>query len=221
MKAQRLVVLIGVAAVTIGALTAAGCSSGQAATATTGSTQTATQGTARGSTQSTAQGSTQSTAQGSTQSTAAGSTQVLPVAENPIVNTSTKEGLQIISAMVENNVDPATKKDLSDRLQITIKNTTSETLSDLEVYYQMRDATTQKTEGYYQKLTDFSLAPGAEGTVYFDSETGAGHYPENTFSLYRTSANEVVFSIEVSAAGYAPAMGEAVKAVGTGENPGE
>jgi hypothetical protein len=213
MKARQLVVFVGVAAVAIGALTAAGCSSQQAATATTGGAQTATQ--------STVQSSTQSTVQSSTQSTAAGSARVLPVAENPIVNTSTTEGLQIVSAMVENNVDPATNKDLSDRLQITLKNTSVETLSDLEVYYQMKDTTTQKTEGYYQKLTDFSLAPGAEGTVYFDSETGAGHYPENTFSLYRTSANEVVFSIEVSAAGYAPAMGEAVKAVGTGENPGE
>jgi hypothetical protein len=213
MKAQRLVVFVGVAAVAIGALTAAGCSSQQAVTVTSASTQTTTG--------STVQSSTQTTAQSSTASSAAGSTQVLPVAQNPIVNTSTKEGLQIVSAMVENNVDPATNKDLSDRLQFTVKNTSSETLSDLEVYYQMKDTTTQKTEGYYQKLNGFSLAPGAEGTVYFDNETGAGHYPEDTFSLYRTSANEVVFSIEVSAPGYKPAIGEAVKAVGTGENPGE
>jgi hypothetical protein len=197
MRAGRIAGIIGVVAVSIGVLATAGCSSGQAATSTSGSTQV--------------------TTQGSTQTSAAGSTQVLPVAENPIVNTSTKEGLQIVAAMVENNVDPATNKDLSDRLQITLKNTSTETLSDLEIYYQMKDATTQKTEGYYQKLTGFSLAPGGEGTVFFDNETGASHYPENKFSLYRTSVNE----IEVSAAGYAPAVGEAVKAVGTGEKAGE
>lgn len=205
MKAQRLAVLVAVGAIAIGALTVAGCSSRNAATTTSGGAQT----------------TTQSTEQGSTQTSATGSTQVLPVAENPIVNASTKEGLQITSAMAENNVDPATNKDIGDRLQITLKNTSTETLSDLEIYYLMTDTTTQKTEGYYQKLTGFSLAPGAEGTVYFDNETGAGHYPENKFSLYRTSANEVDFSLEVSAAGYAPAVGEAVKAVGTGENPGE
>jgi len=203
-KAKRIVGVIGILAVATGVLTSAGCSSGQSSAQTSAESVTASP--------------SQSATQGSASEPSA---QVLPVAENPIVNTSTKPGLEIVSAMVENNVDPATGKDIADRLQITLKNTTSETLSDLEVYYQMKDTTTQATEGYYQQLTAFSLAPGAEGTVFFDNETGPGHYPENTFSLYRTSANEVVFSIEVSAAGYAPAMGEAVKAVGTGENASE
>jgi hypothetical protein len=202
-KAKRIVSVIGIVAVAIGVLTAAGCSSGQS------------------SAQTTVHSATQSTAQASTQGSTAASAQVLPVAQNPIVNTSTKAGLKIVSAVVENNVDPATKKDISDRLQITLRNTGNETLTNLEVYYQMTDTTSQATEGYYQRLTGFSLAPGAEGTVFFDNETGPGHYPENKFSLYRTSPNEVVFSIEVSAPGYAPAMGEAVKAVGTGENASE
>lgn len=194
--------VMGIAALVIGALLATGCSTRQATTATSGGAQV-------------------SSTQSSSVASPGGSTQVLPVAKNPIVNPSVKKGLEIVSAMVENNVDPATKKDISDRLQITLKNTTTGTLADLEVYYQMKDMTTGKTESYYQKLTGFSLAPGTEGTVYFDNETGPGHYPENKFSLYRTSMNQVVFSIEVSAPGYAPAMGEAVKSVGTGENPGE
>jgi hypothetical protein len=209
MKAKRIVVFVGIAAVAVGALTAAGCS-GQAATTTSTAAQGAVQTTVQG-------GAAATTTPGSAQ----GAAQVLPVAQNPIVNAATKDGLQITSAVVENNVDPVTKKDLSDRLQIAVKNTSTDTLSDLEIFYQMTDTTTKKTEGYYQKLTGFSLAPGAEGTVYFDTETGAGHYPENTYSLYRTSPNEVVISIEVSAAGYKPAMGEAVKAVGTGEKAGE
>jgi hypothetical protein len=221
MKKQRLAVFVGIAAVLIGSLAVAGCSSGQAATVTSAGTPGVTQSTAPGPTQSSIPSSTQNSTSGSAQSSTTGSDQVLPVANNPIVNTSTKQGLEIVSAMVENNVDPATGKDIADRLQITLKNTSSETLSDLEVYYEMKDVTTQKTEGYYQKLTGFNLAPGTEGTVFFDNQAAAGHYPENKFSLYRTSANEVDFSIEVSAAGYAPAMGQAVKAVGTGENPGE
>jgi hypothetical protein len=213
MKTQRLLVFVGVAVVAIAALAAAGCSSQQATTPSS----TAAQGAAQSGAQTTVQGGAQTSSPATTQ----GSAQVLPVAKNPIVNDATKAGLQITAAMAENNVDPATKKDLTDRLQFTIKNTSAETLNDLEVFYQMTDSTTKKTEGYYQKLTGFSLAPGAEGTVYFDNEGGPGHYPESKFSLYRTSANEVVISIEVSAAGYKPAMGEAVKAVGTGEKPGE
>ncbi|MFH0915626.1 MAG: hypothetical protein V1912_04175 [bacterium] len=200
MKARRLVGIVGMAALVVGVLAVAGCSASQ-----TGAT--------------TQSGATQNTAPQVTATQ--GSTQVIPVAKNPIVNNATQEGLQITSAMVENNVDPVTKKDLTDRLQVTLKNTSADTLTDLELFYQMIDSTTQKTEGYYQKLTGFSLAPGTEGTVYFDNETGAGHYPENTYSLYRTSANEVVISIEVSAAGYKPVMGEAIKAVGTGEKAGE
>jgi hypothetical protein len=203
MKVQRLIIFAGIAAIAIGALIAAGCSGQQVVTSTSAVVQ----------------GTSQTTTEGATQTTTESSAQVLPVATNPIVNDATKEGLQITEALAENNVDPLTKKDLADRLQFTIKNTSTETLGDLEVFYQMTDSTTNKTEGYYQKLTGFSLAPGAEGTVYFDNESGTGHYPENKFSLYRTSANEVVISIEVSAAGYK--MGEAIKAVGTGENASE
>jgi hypothetical protein len=225
MKTQRFVVFVGIAAVAVGALTAAGCSGQQAEASDTaaaqGGIQSSAPTTAPGGTQTTTPTTAPGGAQTSSSATTQGTGQVLPVAKNPIVNDATKEGLQITAAMAENNVDPATKKDLTDRLQFTIKNTSTETLSDLEVFYQMTDSTTKKTEGYYQKLTGFSLAPGAEGTVYFDNESGPGHYPESKFSLYRTSANEVVISIEVSATGYKPAMGEAVKAVGTGEKAGE
>jgi len=153
--------------------------------------------------------------------TAKSAVTVLPVAKNPIVNDATAEGLKITSAMVENNVDPVTKKDISDRLQIGVKNTSGETLSDMQLFYQMTDSVTKKSEGYYQKLTGLSLNAGETKTVYFDTDSGTGHYPENIYSLYRTSANEVVISIEISAVGFKPAMGEVKKAKGTGEKAGE
>lgn len=138
---------------------------------------------------------------------------VLPATSNPIVNDATAEGLKITAA-VENNVDPVTKKNLSDRLQIEIENTSEVVLRDLEIFYEMTDSTTKQTEGYYQQLTGFQIPPGEHGTVYFDGESGYGHYPENAFSLYRTSKNEVVFSIQVSAPGYKLATTEAAKAPG-------
>jgi hypothetical protein len=156
-----------------------------------------------------------------TGSSATGTKHVLPVPSNPIVNTSTQPGLEVVNTAVENNVDPVTKKDLSDRLQITLKNSSTQPMSNLEVYYLMTDSKTGQTEGYYQMLDGFSLAPGATGTVYFDNETAPGHYPENLYSLYRTSKNEVVIDVEVSAAGYAIAKGQAKKGAGTGEVAGE
>jgi hypothetical protein len=80
-------------------------------------------------------------------------TQTLPVKSNPIQNSSTVEGLVIAEIAVQDNVDPATKKAIDDRLQINIKNTSAKTMSNLEAYYSMKDSTTGQVENYYQKLT--------------------------------------------------------------------
>jgi len=64
------------------------------------------------------------------------------------------------------------------------------------------------------------LAAGETKTIYFDNQTSAGHYPENKYSLYRSSQNEVDFSIQVSAPGFKPATATAKKAAGTGETAG-
>ena len=146
--------------------------------------------------------------------------QVLPVNSNPITNTSTAPGLTIVSAAVQDNVDPVTKASIADRLQITVRNDTAAALSSFEVYYVMKDVTTGMSEAYYQALTGFSVPAKSEATISFDGETGAGHYPENTFSIYRSSKNQVDFSIEVSAAGVKVAQGTATKAAGTGEVAG-
>lgn len=142
---------------------------------------------------------------------------VLPVATNPIHNPSTNPGLSITDAIAENNVDPQTKAPVGDRLQFTIHNSSQQPLSSLQVYYTMKDKSTGKTESYFQQLTGLTLAPHSSQTVYFDNGTGPGHYPENKYSLYRSSTNQVDFSIEASASGLAPATATAVKSPGSGE----
>lgn len=142
---------------------------------------------------------------------------VLPVTSNPIKNSSTTPGLSITSAMVEDNVDPATGTAMADRLQLTLKNATSKSLSGLEIFYQQKDGTTGKTESYYQKLDPLTLAPNSETTIYFDNQSGTGHYPENKFSIYRNSTSQVDFSIEASATGMKLAVATAKKSPGTGE----
>jgi hypothetical protein len=146
-----------------------------------------------------------------------GASAVLPVSTNPIVNASTTPGLSIVSAMAENNVDPATNKPIADRLQVTVKNSSANALSGFEVFYTMTDATTKKSESYYFPLTGLTVAAGASVTVFFDNQAGPNHFGENKFSLYRSSTNQVDFTIEVSAKGVAVAKGTAVKGKGTGE----
>ncbi|MHB1064619.1 MAG: hypothetical protein ACYC1Z_09065 [Georgenia sp.] len=142
---------------------------------------------------------------------------VLPVTSNPIVKTATEPTLEITYAAAEDNVDPATGKAITDRLELTLKNTGTTALDGFEAYYEMTDVTTGQKEAYYQKLDGVQLPAGQETTIYFDNETGPGHFPENRFSLYRGSTNEVDFAIQVSATGAKIATGTAVKAVGTGE----
>ncbi len=148
------------------------------------------------------------------------STQVLPVSSNPIQNTSQQAGLVIVSAAVEDNADPATNQAISDRLQITLQNTSAQTMSNLEIYYKMKDAKTGQSEAYYQKLTGLQLAANEIKTIYFDNESGAGHYPENKYSIYRSSQDQVDFSIEVSTPGFKPAAATSKKSAGTGETAG-
>lgn len=142
---------------------------------------------------------------------------VLPVSSNPIRNTASNPVLEVTYAAVEDNVDPISGKAISDRLELTLKNSGTTSLSNIEVYYAMTDVVAGAKEGYYQKLDGLSIAPGAQATVYFDNKTGPGHYPENQFSIYRSSTNEVDFAIQVSAPGAKIAIAKAVKSTGTGE----
>lgn len=151
------------------------------------------------------------------QSSSAAAGSVLPVDANPIKNPSTAPVLAVTYAALEDNVDPATGKAISDRLELTLSNTGPTPLTGFEVYYEMTDVTTGAKEAYYQKLDGLQIPAGTESTVFFDNETGAGHYPENEFSLYRSSVNQVDTTIQVSATDAKIATASATKGAGTGE----
>jgi hypothetical protein len=125
--------------------------------------------------------------------------------------------LVISNIEVEGNVDPVTHDNLADHLQLSMNNGSGETMTGFEVFYTMTDQKTKKSESYYQKLTGFQLAPGMRATLHFDSGKGPGHYPENANSIYRTSKNAVVFTVEVSCLGFQPAHGKATKTARTAE----
>jgi len=142
---------------------------------------------------------------------------VLPVTSNPIVNNATASTLEVSFAGVEDLVDPVTGKAIDDRLMLTLKNTGTTPMTGLEVYYEMTDVVTGAKEAYYQKLDGVTIPAGQETTVYFDNQTDPGHFPENQFSLFRSSTNEVDFAIQASTPDAKIATATAVKATGTGE----
>ncbi|WP_296667173.1 hypothetical protein [Demequina sp.] len=141
---------------------------------------------------------------------------VLPVDANPIVNPATAAGLDVTDVLLEDNTDPSGAA-ISDRLQFTVRNTSGAPLSGLEAFYTMTDTTTGASESYFLAMPDLTVPAGGETTVYVDGESGAGHYPENIYSVYRTSLNQVDVTVEVSATGVAPATGLGSKSAGAGE----
>jgi hypothetical protein len=123
---------------------------------------------------------------------------VLPVNSNPIVNTSTNSVLTIESVLVENNVD-STGAAVDDHLEIALSNTGSADVASIEVFTTFTDPTAGVTESYYTKLPDsFVVTAGGQAVVHFDNTGAAGHFPENAFSLYRTSLNAMDVTVVVS-----------------------
>jgi len=130
-------------------------------------------------------------------------------AENPIINNSTQEGFQVTSMLVENNYDPATKKDVDDQLEITLKNMAGKDLADFLVYYTITDTdnAANKKEGYIVKLTNFILKNNETKTVHFDNNDSlynllTDHFGENPNSIYKTNIDAKVFEVMISAPGY-------------------
>ena len=146
-------------------------------------------------------------------------TLVIPVTKNPIVNKSKGVGFAILSAQVQDNTDPKNGTPIADRLALKVRNTTKKAITTFEIYYTMFDTVTKTSESYYQRLKPFSIPANSIGYIAFDNAKGPGHFPENTYSIYRNSKNEVKFTIELSASGFKPQFTSALKAKGTTENP--
>lgn len=137
-------------------------------------------------------------------------------AENPIVQTGKENGFTF-TAKVEDNFDPATKKDVADHLELELKNTSGETLKDLVIYYTLKDDVIGKTEAYYKPLTGFAINKGETVVVNFDDTDAPGHYRDNPNSSYHKSENGKVFTVQLAAAGYAPLQIEFKKDKGGAE----
>jgi Bacterial TSP3 repeat len=139
-------------------------------------------------------------------------------AENTIVQTGKPNGFTL-TGQVEDNVNPETKKSADDHLELNIKNTSGEDLKSLMAYYAIKDAGTGKTEAYLKPLTDLVIAKGKSAVVHFDDAKIAGHFRANPNSSYIRSENAKIFTVEVSAEGFAPVKLEIKKDAGGAEQP--
>jgi hypothetical protein len=152
---------------------------------------------------------------------AAAGSPILPVEANPIANASTEPGLTITEVLVENNVDSATGRDAADHLEIALTNETDRELTGFEVYYEITDLVTGDKEAYYCKLSSFTIAPGGSRSVHFDDTGQVDHYPDNPFSLYHLSMNEMQVDVTVSAEGVMPQTASVKKDAGGDEDPND
>lgn len=157
--------------------------------------------------------------------TAAGvgaSSQVLPVKTNPIKNNSIVKALEISSVLVENNVDPKTKKATDDHLEVALRNTGTADLAGVEVFYTFTDTKTSDTESYYLKLpSTFTIPANGQRIAHFDNTGATDHFPVNKYSLYATSTNPQKVAVIVSATGAATATKTVKKDAGGAEVAGE
>lgn len=122
---------------------------------------------------------------------------------NPIAQTGNPNGFTF-TAKVEDNFDPVTKKDVSDHLELEVKNKSDAALTDLVMYYSLKDEGTGKVESYYKPLTDLVINRSETIAVNFDDTGMAGHFRDNPNSSYHKSENAKAFTVQLAAAGYAP-----------------
>jgi hypothetical protein len=137
-------------------------------------------------------------------------------ADNPIAQTGKPNALSF-TAKVEDNFDRVTKKDVSDHLELEVKNTSGEPLKDIVMFYSLKDDITGAVESYYKPLTGLALAKDETAAVHLDTGDTPGHFRENPNSIYRTSQNAKTFTIQLAASGYAPVQVELKKDKGGAE----
>ena len=117
----------------------------------------------------------------------------------------------ITDARVEDNAT-------DDHLEISIKNTSTSDLTNFDIYFTITDKVTGDKEAYYQKLGSLTVKAGETVAIHFDNKTTeANHFYGNMNGLYGTSANGLIFDIQLHSVGYAPLNFSVNKSDGTAE----
>lgn len=118
--------------------------------------------------------------------------------------------------LVENNVDPATKTDAPDHLEIQVFNDGAADLTALTMYYTLTDADSGAKEAYVFR-PQVTVPAGGEARIHVDEGTAPGHLRANPNSLYVTSLAGKHVTVLVQADGFAAVQGAVEKDPGGAE----
>jgi len=111
-----------------------------------------------------------------------------------------KDWLKIDKILVENNVDPITKKITSDHLEVFATNTTNSLISDLTLYYKDIDNSgAVAPQAYIIHLTGLTLQPNKETSIHVDLSWKPGHFRANPNSMYYLDKNGQTFEVTLNA----------------------
>jgi hypothetical protein len=140
-----------------------------------------------------------------------------PTHSSATLSTAGKPNGFSFTGKVEDNFDPATKKDLADHLELEVKNISSEELKDLTAYYSIRDEGTGKEEAYTVLLKGLAIKASETAFINFDGSGLPGHFRDNPNSSYRLSENAKLFTVQLAAKDFAPVQIEIHKDKGGAE----
>jgi len=128
-----------------------------------------------------------------------------------------KKCFSIKEVLVENNYDEIKRKDAPDHLEIILKNSCNNTISNFSTFYSMKDLKTGKIQSYILPLHGFVLKPNSKKSIHIDISNQKAHFAANPNSLYYNSLNKLEVSVTISSPGYHAAKGEIVKDAGGAE----
>ena len=144
-------------------------------------------------------------------------------APNPIPQQGAPATIRIVSAKVEDNFDPLTKKDVPDHLEIAVENVGKADQKGLSLYYTFAEVGGTVKEGTFRALKGLTLKAGATTTLHFeaggliDFSAASERFRINPNSaLYRSKLAKLI-DIQVALDGEAPAAISIKKDVGGAE----
>lgn len=129
---------------------------------------------------------------------------------NLIAPTGKAGGPVIASAKVEDNFDPTTKKDVSDHIELALKNPGANDIKGLQVFLTIKDDINGATERYYRSLPGYLSRARSASALHFDL-TGTSnwtatteHFRMNINSMLYLTPSPKTITIQIAAPGYSP-----------------
>lgn len=119
-------------------------------------------------------------------------------------------GLVIRSAKVEDNMDPKTRRDVADHLEIELRNPGASEIKGLRVFFTIKDDKGPTMESYYRNLPAFTIKAGGSRALHFDLKgttdwnAATDHFRSNENSMLYKTPNSKTVTVKVAADGYAP-----------------